>query len=596
VLSRHGDPNASAWQQALATSVPDEDIAAALVDAAAAARTRGDAAAAASICERAAQLAPLGADRARRLADAGHDWFYAGSPERAKSLLDDGRRFADDLPTLLELERLAAYIELVSGRPPEAAARLLAAAGRAEALDADLAAAFYAEASMAFVFSGRVHDAVRAAERGYQVAPNGDGPGALAATVARAEALMLRGKGQHGRESLRQAAARVESGDALATFHVRQSEAGYRMATGELEKGHELASGLVTQGRALGRPSMIVFPLATVGFADFRMGRWVLAHAELSEALALAQETGQASLAAYPTSLLARLAAARGLERDARSSAADTLEIVERTGTEAGRFYAWAALCLLELSLGHMEAAVSFGERLGQWSEEQGLEEPAIVEWQPDLIEAYVRAGQHGRAMAATGVLTTQAEQRQGLWALAVAARCRGLVAGDAEFEEAFAEALAWHARTTMPFERARTLLCLGERRRRAGRRVDSREPLREALAVFEHLGAQPWAERARAELRAAGATAGSPPATGRLADQLTEHELRVAVAVAKGGSNREVAADLFVSPKTVDFHLRQIYRKLGISSRTPLAAALAAESTAALTAHTAPPRLATTN
>jgi hypothetical protein len=117
---------------------------------------------------------------------------------------------------------------------------------------------------------------------------------------------------------------------------------------------------------------------------------------------------------------------------------------------------------------------------------------------------------------------------------LAVAARCRGLLANDVDFEEHLAEALAWHGRTTMPFERARTLLCLGERRRRAGRRVDAREPLREALGIFEHLGAQPWAERARGELRAAGATVGSAREAGRLADQLTEHELRVAVAAAE--------------------------------------------------------------
>ena len=130
-----------------------------------------------------------------------------------------------------------------------------------------------------------------------------------------------------------------------------------------------------------------------------------------------------------------------------------------------------------------------------------------------------------------------------------------------------------------MPFERARTLLVMGERRRRAGRRVDAREPLREAVETFAHLGAQPWAERARQELRAAGGANGAEPEAGRLADQLTEHELRVAVAVAQGATNREVAANLFVSPKTVDYHLRQIYRKLGINSRTKLVAVITAES-----------------
>jgi DNA-binding CsgD family transcriptional regulator len=580
VLNRHGDTHASAWQRALATPAPDEDVAKALADAAATARTRGDAASAARTGERAAQLTPVAAFRAGRLADAARDWFYAGSPGRAKSLLNEARRFAEDLPAQLEIERLGAYIELVTGRPPQAAARLLAAAGRAEGLDGDLAAALFAEASFAFTFSGRVHDALKAAERGTQIAARGNGPGVQAATIAHAEALILRGEARRGRELLDQAAARVESGDALATLHVRQSEAGYRMSIGDLERAHELANGLVAQGRALGRPSIIVFPLATVGAADFRMGRWTLARAELTEALDLARETGQSSHAGFANSWLARLAAARGLEHEARSRAEETLEIADRTGGEAGRFYGWAALCLLELTLGNARDAARWGQRLAQLSEDSGLREPSIPEWQPDLIEACARYGEPQRAAAALEVLEKQAAQTQGLWALAVAARCRGLLTSDVDFEEHFAKALARHDRTKMPFERARTLLCVGERRRRAGRRVDAREPLREALGIFEHLGAQPWAERARAELRAAGTTVGSSPATGLLADQLTEHELRVAVAVAQGASNREVAANLFISPKTVDFHLRQIYRKLGISSRMRLAAALAAETT----------------
>jgi DNA-binding CsgD family transcriptional regulator len=579
VLARHGDAHASAWQRALAISAPDEGVAAALADAAATARARGDVAAAARAGERAAQLTPIGTVRAGRLADAGRDWFYAGSPARAKSLLDDASRLAENLPARLEIERLVAYIELTTGRPPEAAARLLAAAARAEGLEGDLAAALFADASMAFVFSGRVDDALRAAEQGCRVAPKGDGAGAQAATVTRAEALILRGEGRLGRELLDQAAARLTPGDALASLHLRQGEAGYRMSIGDFERARELANELVAQGRALGRPSMIVFPLATVAATDLRMGRWTLARAELADALALARETGQSSHAAYVESLLARLAAARGLEREARSRAARTLEIADRTGTESTRGYAWAAICLLELSLGNINDVIALGKRLAQLSEEQGVGEPAMLEWQPDLVEACVRDGQLDLARSAAQLLSEQAARTQGVWALAVAGRCHGLLAGEGGFEQQFAEALAWRARTTMPFERARTLLCLGERRRRAGRRVDAREQLREALGVFDHLGAQPWAERARRELRAAGGRIGSAPEAGRLADQLTEHELRVAVAVAQGASNREVAANLFVSPKTVDFHLRQIYRKLGISSRTKLAAALAAET-----------------
>ena len=151
-------------------------------------------------------------------------------------------------------------------------------------------------------------------------------------------------------------------------------------------------------------------------------------------------------------------------------------------------------------------------------------------------------------------------------WANAAAARCRGLLAADDEFEAPLQAALEHRE---MPFETARTRLVLGERLRRAGRRVEARADLREALAAFERLGAQPWAERARTELRASGERVrrGSPTA----AEQLTPQELQVALEVARGSTNREAAAALFLSPKTIEFHLRNIYRKLGIRSRTEL-------------------------
>src|SRR5207245_11783182 len=131
-----------------------------------------------------------------------------------------------------------------------------------------------------------------------------------------------------------------------------------------------------------------------------------------------------------------------------------------------------------------------------------------------------------------------QAERTGRAWALATAARCRGLLAPDAEYEAAFAEALEWHDHTPTPFERARTELCLGERLRRSRRRSDAREPLRAALETFERLGADPWAERARVELGASGETARrrDPSAAG----QLTPQELQVALAVAQGATNRE--------------------------------------------------------
>ena len=157
-----------------------------------------------------------------------------------------------------------------------------------------------------------------------------------------------------------------------------------------------------------------------------------------------------------------------------------------------------------------------------------------------------------------------------GPWATATLARSRALLADEGVLDDGFAEALRLCTDSVSPFERARTELVYGERLRRAGRRLDSREQLRAALDEFERLGASSWAERAREELRASGETARKrDPA---LVDELTPRELEIALQVADGGTNKEVAARLFLSPKTVELHLSRVYRKLGIRSRTELA------------------------
>ncbi len=151
-------------------------------------------------------------------------------------------------------------------------------------------------------------------------------------------------------------------------------------------------------------------------------------------------------------------------------------------------------------------------------------------------------------------------------------ARCRGLIAGDG-FEGFFEEAIAHHERADAPFETARTLFAYGSRLHRARRRVEGRERLRAALEIFEGLGAEPWIEQTNDELRSAGAIRRNPVADP---DELSPQEVRVARAVAGGATNKEVAAQLYLSPKTIDFHLGRVYRKLGIHSRTELATKVA--------------------
>jgi DNA-binding CsgD family transcriptional regulator len=227
-----------------------------------------------------------------------------------------------------------------------------------------------------------------------------------------------------------------------------------------------------------------------------------------------------------------------------------------------------------DLGLGRYEEVVAGLAPVAAYADQSSLANPIVVQWRPDLIEAYIRLDRRDEARASLERLEQEAEHSQLTWARAAAARCRGLLAEEGAYEEEFQAALALHDATPTPFERARTELCFGERLRRTGQRVEARTWLRKALDTFESLGAEPWAERARSELRASGETARRRDTAA--SDQLTAQELQVAMIVAGGATNREAAAALFLSPKTIEFHLGHIYRKLGLRSRAQLAAVFA--------------------
>ncbi len=210
-----------------------------------------------------------------------------------------------------------------------------------------------------------------------------------------------------------------------------------------------------------------------------------------------------------------------------------------------------------------------------------------VVQLRPDLIEAYVRAGRREEAEAVLARLASRATPAVRTRGRSAAARRAGRAPPPRAaaacsrptrtFRAVFDAALALHDGLPMPFERARTLLALGERLRRAKQRAEAREPLTAALDEFERLGARPWAERARTELRATGGQASGRRAQAA-AEQLTPHELQIAVLVSQGMTNREAAAALFLSPKTIEYHLGQIYRKLDVRGRAQLARLMAME------------------
>jgi DNA-binding CsgD family transcriptional regulator len=218
---------------------------------------------------------------------------------------------------------------------------------------------------------------------------------------------------------------------------------------------------------------------------------------------------------------------------------------------------------------GEAEPAVEHLELAVAALEDGGVGNPNQFRVHPDLVEAYVRLGRLKEAEPIAATLARHAEQTAIHWTMAASRRCYGLIATDGDAAaEAFSESLQLDDGAS-DFERARTELCFGERLRRDGHRREARDHLRTALAAFEANGAWPWAERVRSELRASGLVLREREPAAQ--ERLTPQEIQVARLVAEGKTNREVAATLFLSPKTVEFHLTHIYRKLRIRSRAEL-------------------------
>jgi DNA-binding CsgD family transcriptional regulator len=267
---------------------------------------------------------------------------------------------------------------------------------------------------------------------------------------------------------------------------------------------------------------------------------------------------------------LARLDAILGHDAECRSLVRTALEDSRQTGSGSIDDYSAGVLGLLELGRGQLEPAIAHLTRCAELHERHGTGLLGVVQWAGDLIEAQVRADDLGGARRTLELIETNAERTDVRWEHAMAARGRGMLAGELDYEDAYAAALAIHGNDTH-FERARTLLLLGMRRRRSRRRAAARDALREALTYFETAGTEPWAEQARIELRAAGEAPADLRTPGGSLRVLTPQELQVALTVAAGATNKETAASLFLSTKTVEFHLSNTYRKLGVRSRAEL-------------------------
>jgi len=566
-----------AWHRAAAAPMPDAGVAQALMDAAGDARGRAAFAAAARGFARAGELYTDDDQRAQAMLEAAGAATIAGELPRAFDLAQAGARIAADPLLQADLRAMAARTQMRLGDPLRAGQALVREAERVEALDPVRAGTFLLESAVTHMIDGTLRAMAETALRVREVT-EGRAPGLeFLATLLTAEAYLALGETAAGDELL-QACEAVLLGDepVLGPPEVLGMAAHASVWTERFERAEALFDRLIGSLRDVGAAGSLVYPLAARSHLDFRMGRWPAALAGADESVRLARETGQESLLAHGLGALAEVEAGLGRAGPAREHATESVALCQAQGAPATAIYGYGALGLLELGLGNLETARDHGLAAERAFAETEGDEPGVVRYAPDLIEVLWRLGDADEVPARIEELARQADRPLHTWTQAVVERLRGLMADDEEVDVHFARALELHARTRQPFETARTQLLHGERLRRAKRRADARAPLSAALTVFERLGADPWAERTRSELRATGGPTGSA-APAIATDELTAQELQIALQVAQGRTNREVAAALFLSAKTIEYHLGSIYRKLGIRRRGELAGVLGA-------------------
>jgi DNA-binding CsgD family transcriptional regulator len=566
-----------AWHLAAASVEPDESVASELDVVAMDASERAAPSAAGRAFEAAARLTPEGAARVRRLLEAGRAHHLAGSLERALALLDRALTANENPLIRADLQHLRAQVEGMRGYPADARALLVAEAELVRPHDHARAAVMLLEAALMSCVLGEPREMVRLAELAFPMAEATGEPVALLAALNLGVARILRGDTATGYPLLRRARALVHGSDlsvgGFAATWVLLGE----LSTGHFEEARLKLADLVASIRAQGALMALPFALQALSLAEYFVGNWLVANAMATEAIALAEEVGQRAVVPQPRVVVALIAGAQGRITEAHDQLERALALAREHGVESVITMAGWVRGQVDVGVGRYDEAIAALEIAGRFSLERGLEEPGVAGWAQELAEAYLRVGRIREAEATLEILEEQARRTGRELAHAGAERCRGLLAGDEDFEAHFRRALAWHERVPCPFERGRTELCFGERLRRARRRSDAREPLRCALAVFEELGARPWADRASAELRATGERARRrAPDT---ADQLTAQELQVAQLIAEGATNREAAAALFVTPKTIETHLSHVYRKVGVRSRVELSRRLAVGS-----------------
>ena len=469
---------------------------------------------------------------------------------------------------------LRGRIELQAGSQAEARARLEQAAALIETLDPIGASNALTYVAFSCHFDGRIAEALQVSERVRALVPAG-AAGDLRADYVLGRSLLLAGDPSGAALVERMVRAAREAKDPS-----RAQLAAAAISLSVLDRPREcreLVGRVLELARAEG-PMALTYALSMAAETELRAGRFAHAAASAMEGVSLAEQLGQSNIAATLLVVLARVAAVRGREEVFRLRADAAEALLDAAGMALPREQLRCGEGLLHLGQGHLEEATATFSQAAEHAAGMGLVDRDVAP-EPDLVETLARLG---RPDEARHVLDSWLGRvGPGItWAAPLAARCRGLLAEEERFDGEFVAALRLHDDDGDDFARARTMLCYGEALRRAARKTEAREQLREAHRLFDQLEAAPWADRARRELRATGERLRR--ASPRLGEELTPQELQVALQVAAGKTNKEAGAALFLSPKTVEFHLARVFRKLDVSSRAEVIHRFAAESAAA--------------
>lgn len=569
-LARHAPPDLAVWYLAEAREPPDDDLAARLVEAAHTARLRAGLLAAARTWARAADFTTDPAVRAERLLAAATDSSLSGGAEQAVRWCEEALAIRDDVA-------FAAEVEVVRSRtltwldPTRAVNLALRTADAVRPVNTRAAVRLHGEAIMPLTMLARLREAESVADRARALTSDVD----IVTLTEICHTYTLRGRWDEANALLDDFLRRADDADPLWDAPALAGGAQAAIYLERPEDGRRLVSPVANTARRAGAPLLLAYALGVRGEIDWWAGRWPAAYADVTEAVAWADELGQRHSKAFGLTLLARLEAARGDVETSREHAEEGLRIAGSLGVASLHGYAAAALGAAALAAADVPTALAHLTRARTLVDRQGSVCDVAIPFAGDLVDATARSGDRAAAEDVVAWVAGHAERTGSAYAEAMAARGRGLLADDHEqAEHWFAAAHRAHGRLVAPYERARTLLAQAEVRRRWRRPGAARPLLLEAEGALAALGARPWVERARTELAATGHRGAAPEAAeeNRL-ESLTPQEFQVARAVAEGLSNVETSSALFVSRKTVEAHLTRIYRKLGVRSRTELAA-----------------------